>query len=74
MFRIGEFSKLAKVTVKTIRYYDEVNLLKPIFVDDNGYRYYKTEQLNDLIEIIELRNLGVSIKEVRRKSKDIAII
>lgn len=65
MFRIGEFSKLAKVTVKTIRYYDEVDLLKPIFVDDNGYRYYKTEQLNDLIEIIELRNLGISIADIK---------
>lgn len=65
MFKIGEFSKLAKKTVKTLRYYDEVDLLKPIFVDDNGYRYYKTEQLNDLIEIVELRNLNIPIADIK---------
>lgn len=41
MLKIGEFSKLAKMTVKTLRYYNEIGLLKPIFVDDNGYRYYQ---------------------------------
>lgn len=66
MFRIGEFSKLAKTTVKTIRYYDEVGLLKPVFVDGNGYRYYETEQLNDLIKIIELRNLDVPIVDIKK--------
>lgn len=65
MFRIGEFSKLAKTTIKTIRYYDEVGLLKPVFVDDNGYRYYETEQLNDLIEIMELRSLDVPIVKIK---------
>lgn len=65
MFKIGEFSKLAKTTVKTLRYYDEVDLLKPIFVDDNGYRYYETEQLNDLIEIVELRNLDIPIADIK---------
>ncbi len=66
MFKIGEFSKLAKTTVKTIRYYDEVGLLKPIFVDDNGYRYYEAEQLNDLIEIIELRSLDVPVADIKK--------
>lgn len=66
MFKIGEFSKLAKTTVKTLRYYDEVGLLKPIFVDDNGYRYYETEQLNDLIEIIELRALDVPVADIKK--------
>lgn len=65
MFKIGEFSKLAKTTVKTLRYYDEVGLLRPLFVDDNGYRYYETEQLNDLIEIIELRNLNISVADIK---------
>ena len=39
MYRIGEFSKIGKVTVKTLRYYDEVGLLKPETVNqDTGYR------------------------------------
>ena len=37
MFRIGKFSKLAKTTVKTLRYYDKVGLLKPAFVDSRRY-------------------------------------
>lgn len=67
MLKIGEFSCLAKTTVKTLRYYDEIGLLKPVFVDDNGYRYYQIDQLNDLLKIVELRKLDVpvlTIKEV----------
>lgn len=66
MLKIGEFSKLAKTTIKTLRYYDYVNLLKPVFVDDNGYRYYEIEQLNDLIMIVELRKLDVPIIEIKK--------
>ncbi|MEA4820736.1 MAG: MerR family DNA-binding transcriptional regulator, partial [Erysipelotrichales bacterium] len=45
MFRIGEFSRLAKTTIKTLRFYDEIVLFKPTFVDDNGYRYYSIDDL-----------------------------
>lgn len=66
MFKIGEFSKIAKTTVKTLRFYDEANLLKPSFVDENGYRYYETEQLNTLIAIMQLRRLDVPVAEVKK--------
>lgn len=66
MLKIGEFSKISKTTIKTLRYYDEIDLIKPAFVDDNGYRYYDIEQLNDLIIIIELRNLDFSIENIKR--------
>lgn len=66
MIRIGEFSKLAKTTVKTLRFYDEIDLFKPSFVDDNGYRYYNIEQLNVLIRIVELRGLDMPIDEIRQ--------
>ncbi|MCQ2602922.1 MAG: MerR family transcriptional regulator, partial [Clostridia bacterium] len=69
MLKIGEFSKLCKTTVKTLRYYDEVDLLKPIFVDDNGYRYYEISQLNDLIKILELRALDMSVSDVKKMLK-----
>ena len=65
MLKIGEFSKLAKTTIKALRYYDEVDLLKPVFVDDNGYRYYEIEQLNEIIMIMELRNLDISIAKIK---------
>ena len=44
MFRIGEFSKLSRTTVKTLRYYDEIGLLKPEATDpQSGYRLYTTD-------------------------------
>lgn len=46
MLRIGEFSKLAKISIKTLRYYDKIGLLKPAMIDsETQYRYYKIEQL-----------------------------
>jgi DNA-binding transcriptional MerR regulator len=64
MYRIGDFSKLTKTTIKTLRYYDEVGLLKPEYVDEeNGYRYYTTSQLFSLHKIISLRQLGLSVND-----------
>ncbi|MEW9122213.1 MAG: MerR family transcriptional regulator [Thermotaleaceae bacterium] len=65
MYRIGEFSKMTKTTIKTLRYYDEMGLLKPAFVDaETGYRFYTTKQLVPLHYIIALRQVGVSIEEI----------
>ena len=65
MYRIGMFSKLGKVTVKTLHHYDETGLLAPAHVDDfTGYRYYTTDQLFRLNEIVALRQMGFSIAEI----------
>lgn len=65
MYRIGMFSKLGRVTIKTLRHYEEVGLLTPAYVDDeNGYRYYTTDQLFRLNEIVALRQMGFSIPEI----------
>lgn len=65
MYRIGLFSKINKVSIKALRYYDEVGLLKPAFVDEeNGYRYYTSEQLPQIHQIIALRQMGFSIDEI----------
>ncbi|MFC1909507.1 helix-turn-helix domain-containing protein [Chloroflexota bacterium] len=65
MFKIGDFSKLSFVTVKTLRYYDEIGLLRPVKVDQfTGYRYYSADQLPRLNYIIALKNLGLSLEEV----------
>ena len=66
MYRIGEFSILGKVTVKTLRFYDSEGLLSPCFVDKfTGYRYYETAQLNDLAKIVALKQVGFSIVEIK---------
>lgn len=65
VFRIGEFSKLARVAVKTLRYYGDIGLLPPAEVDPwTGYRLYSTAQLADLQRIIALRQTGLSIDEI----------
>jgi DNA-binding transcriptional MerR regulator len=65
MFAIGEFARLAQVTVKTLRYYDEEGLLKPAHVDrDSGYRRYKASQLPRLNRILVLKELGFSLDQI----------
>ncbi len=67
MIRIGDFSKLSRVPVKTLRYYDEVGLLKPVEVDAfTGYRLYKYSQLPTLNRILALKELGFSLEEIGR--------
>lgn len=65
MFKIGEFSKLAQVSIRMLRYYDEVGLLKPDTVDKfTGYRMYSANQLPILNKIIYLRDSGFNISEI----------
>jgi len=67
MIRIGDFSKLSRVSVKTLRFYDEMGLLKPIEVDRfTGYRYYEFDQLPRLYRILALKDLGFSLEEIGR--------
>ena len=66
MYRIGEFSTLSKTTIKTLRYYEKEKLLIPSYVDlETGYRFYETKQLLDLSKIISLRQIGLSIDNIR---------
>src|SRR6476659_4724541 len=65
MIKIGEFSKLVQVPVPTLRYYDQVGLLKPIEVDRfTGYRYYSASQLPRLHRILALKGLGFSLEQI----------
>lgn len=66
MYKIGEFSSMSKTTIKTLRYYEKEGLLKPIYVDlSTGYRYYETSQLVEISKIISLRQIGLSIKDIK---------
>jgi effector-binding domain-containing protein len=71
MIRIGDFSKLSRVPVKTLRYYDQMNLLKPVKVDAfTGYRLYEYSQLSTLNRILALKELGFSLEEIGRLLDD----
>ena len=65
MFKIGDFSKMSKVTIKALRYYEKEKLIKPVYIDkSNGYRYYDSKQLVDVARIIALKQVGLSIEEL----------
>ena len=65
-YRIGEFARLGAASVKTLRYYDELGLLKPAHVDARTqYRYYDSTQLRSLAAIRALKDLGATLGEIR---------
>lgn len=65
-FKIGEFSKLSQVTIKTLRHYEEIKLLIPFETDQwTGYRYYDISQLEKMSRIIYLKKVGFSLEEIK---------
>jgi DNA-binding transcriptional MerR regulator len=65
MLRIGEFARIGRVSVATLRHYDQYGLLKPSALDpDTGYRYYTLDQLPCLNRILALKDLGFPLGEV----------
>jgi len=65
MFRIGEFSRLSRVSVRMLRHYDQLGLLKPSHTDSiTNYRYYSADQLPRLNRILALRDLGFSLEQI----------
>ncbi len=71
MFTIGEFSRLARVSKRLLRYYDEIGLLKPVQSDTfTGYRYYSAEQMSQLNRILALKDLGLSLNQIQRLLND----
>jgi DNA-binding transcriptional MerR regulator len=66
MYRIGEFSRLSQIPIKTLRYYDAIGLLRPVCVEPRtSYRYYAAAQLEEVNRILGLKDLGFSLREVR---------
>jgi len=66
MIKIGNFARLSQVSVVTLRYYDEMDLLKPVQVDTfTGYRFYSADQLPRLNRILALKDLGFSLEQIR---------
>lgn len=65
MLTIGDFSRLCRVTPRTLRHYDALGLLCPQTVGENGYRYYRQEQLSVLVKIQRLKGYGFSLGEIK---------
>src|SRR6266849_2937978 len=65
MLKIRDFARLAEVSMTTLRYYDEIGLLKPIYVDpETGYRFYTMDQLPHLHRILAFKELGLGLTQI----------
>lgn len=65
MYKIGELAKAAGISIRTLRYYDEIGLLKPAEVTEAGYRFYTKENLTKLQHITALKALGFKLLQIR---------
>ena len=66
LFTIGQFAALHEINKKTLMWYDEIGLLKPACIKENGYRYYSYQQSAALETILMLRELNVSLDEIKQ--------
>jgi DNA-binding transcriptional MerR regulator len=65
LLKIGEFARVAQVSIATLRYYDRCGLLKPVWLDgETGYRYYALDQLPRLYRILALKDLGLPLEQI----------
>ena len=65
LYKIGDFSKIVNLPIKTLRYYDEYGLLKPSYVDEfTGYRYYNDTNISECKLIILLKSLDFTLEEI----------
>jgi DNA-binding transcriptional MerR regulator len=65
-FTVSEVARLSGVSVRTLHHYDDVGLLKPAHVGDNGYRYYGKDELLRLQQILFHRELGFALEDIRQ--------
>jgi two-component system chemotaxis response regulator CheY len=71
LYTIGEISKIVNISTNALRYYDEIGLLRPVAVkNDNQYRYYSDEQIRDIMFIMELKQYGFSLGEIKELIKN----
>ena len=66
MFTVKQLAKLAGITPRTLHHYDEIGLLKPSRVGDNGYRYYGEESVLQLQQILFYRELGIPLEDIKK--------
>lgn len=64
-FTTGKFAKMCNVDKHVLFYYDEIDLFKPEIINEKGYRYYSYEQYFTLYVILNLKNLGMSLMDIK---------
>lgn len=69
-YTIGEIAKKLQISTRTLRYYDEKDLVRPACIKENGYRLYDEEQVKQLELILFLKELGFSLKEIKMLIRD----
>lgn len=73
-FRIGEISKLFRISIKTLRYYDEVGIFKPDHINpENRYRYYSADQFELLTMITYMRHLEMPVKDIKKTLENMTV-
>ncbi|MFA4132920.1 MULTISPECIES: MerR family transcriptional regulator [unclassified Brevibacillus] len=65
IYTIGEFAKLSKVSSRMLRHYDKIGLLKPSYIEQNGYRYYSDEEMFKISMIKQFRRYGFSLEVIK---------
>ncbi|GAU79516.1 helix-turn-helix domain-containing protein [Fusibacter sp. 3D3] len=66
MYSIGQFSMICNLNKKTLRYYDEIDLFKPVRIDEtNQYRYYDESQIEIIREILRLKAIGIPLDQIK---------
>ena len=72
MYKIGEFAKLSGASIRTLRFYDNIDLFKPDDIDlFTGYRYYSEKRLEEFQLIMKLKDLGFSLEEIKENLNNI---
>ncbi|MEG0770864.1 MAG: MerR family transcriptional regulator [Clostridia bacterium] len=69
LFSIGDFADIHKINKRTLQYYDKINLFSPLYVDKNNYRFYSYMQSATLEMILAMRELDMSIDEIKEYTK-----
>jgi DNA-binding transcriptional MerR regulator/effector-binding domain-containing protein len=65
MLKTGEFARISQVSIKTLRHYDALGLLRPAEIDpESGYRFYAMDQIEDVVRILALKDCGFALEEI----------
>ena len=73
MYKIGVFSEITGLSIKALRYYDEIGLLKPSKDNYTNYRYYDDKDIETFKKIVYLKSLGFTLEEIKNNIDDISI-
>ncbi len=73
--RIGDFSNVVGISVKTIRFYEEKELIKPAYIDKyTGYRYYDEKNIEQVLMILQYKNMGFTLEEVKSINPNVLLL